>query len=153
MDVGSPVPKLLASGHHLTLFYFSDDDKGQFDNVIERDAISDRGIGIIKFSNCLIFKFGTPGDETLEGHRYFNFGLGFYNLFEVFESEWIAEIKKTNKVHPEHSDSLFEKYKHYIITFHDNTFECVAKAYSESYSDLSMGAVIANQVNNLIESD
>lgn len=152
MDVGSPVPKIFASGHHLKLFYFANPERGIVDDIVERDPISDRGIGIINFSSCLLFKFGTPNDEILEGHPYFELGLGFYDLFEIQESDWLNQVKEIGKVHQGFTETMYEKYRHFVITFHDNTFECLAKKYEESYSIKSMAEIITDQVKGLIES-
>jgi len=37
-----------------------------------------------------------------------------------------------NAVHPRHSDAHFAALRHFVLTFHDATFECVAASYSVS---------------------
>jgi hypothetical protein len=32
-----------------------------------------------------------------------------------------------NSVHPYHDPKQFEELNHYVFTFHDSTFECVAR--------------------------
>lgn len=77
------------------------------------------------FSRCWITKFGYPNDSALGGHRLYKKGLGFYGVFEVIESEWIAEVRKGNQVcFPDYKS--FEGGRHFIFTFHDSTFECIA---------------------------
>jgi len=37
-----------------------------------------------------------------------------------------------NYVHPRNEPAVFDKLHHYIFTFHDSTFECVAQSYTSS---------------------
>lgn len=37
-----------------------------------------------------------------------------------------------NEVHPNHKPELFQNYAHYILTFKEQTFECIARSYSAS---------------------
>ncbi len=151
IDGGAPIPKVMASEHLLLLFYFVDEQPaGISETLVERDVVSDRGVAIIEFDGYLNFKFGGPNDQVLHGHPYFNLGLRPDSFFEIQNSDWIAQIIKVNSVHPRHNDLLFEAYKHFVLTFHDSMFECVAKNYKVSFSNKSMGAVISEYVERLI---
>ena len=151
IDIGAPTPKVLASEAFLMLFYFADQQSDEKNKIlIERDVISDRGVAFIEFESYLNFKFGSPNDEVLYGHPYFNLGLRSYSFFEIQDSDWIAEVIKINSVHPRHSQDLFKDYKHFILTFHDSMFECIAKNYKLSFSNKSMGELISKQVESLI---
>jgi hypothetical protein len=82
----------------------------------------------LEFSRCSVGKYGYPNDETLAGHRLHEKGLGPYGIFEVIESAWIAKLKKGNEV--VFSDfKSFEGKRHFVITFHDSTFECIASDF------------------------
>ena len=35
-----------------------------------------------------------------------------------------------NHVHPQNNRAAFDRLHHYIITFHDSTFECLAESYT-----------------------
>jgi len=148
IDIGAPTPKILASEHFLLLFYFV--DKQTKEILMERDVVSDRGVVILEFLNYLNFKLGSPNDEVLHGHPYFNLGLRPYSFFELENSDWLLEVIKVNSVHPRHDDCLFEDYKHFILTFHDSTFECIAESYKVNFSVKSMGEVISERVEGLI---
>ena len=82
----------------------------------------------LEFSRCSISKFGYPNDEALGGHRLYGKGLGFYSFFEVIDSEWIAELRKVNQVRFPNFRAFAGK-RHFIITFHDSTFECIASGF------------------------
>jgi hypothetical protein len=79
----------------------------------------------LEFTHCSISKFGYPNDDGRWGHRLQAKGLGSYGVFEVIESEWLAELRKGNaKAFPDYK--AFEGERHFIFSFHDSTFECIA---------------------------
>jgi hypothetical protein len=113
MDTGAPCPTIAADDHDLSLTYCRPD-----------------GTRVrIVFTFPLVHYFGPPNDETLQGHPLAAFGLTHYATFEVGNSRWIEELRKMNRVHPRHDDSRFDRYRHFVWTFHDNTFECLAESF------------------------
>jgi hypothetical protein len=76
-------------------------------------------------------KYGRPNDEAHGAHPLAKFGLGFYGFYEVHDSPWIREMMIANRVHPRHSDSLFDGLRHFIACFKDVKFECVCREMSE----------------------
>ncbi len=79
----------------------------------------------LEFADCSISKFGYPNDEGRWGHRLYSKGLRSYEVFEVLESEWLVELRKSNaKAFPDFT--AFEGGRHFIFAFHDSTFECIA---------------------------
>ena len=53
-----------------------------------------------------------------------------YGAFEVKNSSWIRLLERRNRVHSNHSTAKYlEKRRHFILTFHDSMFECVARRY------------------------
>jgi len=83
----------------------------------------------VRFHLAHTHLFGAPNDEALEGHPLWNRGLGFYGVFRVDQSSLIRRLAVMNSVHRQHSYSTFDELAHYIFTFHDSTFECVARSY------------------------
>ena len=82
------------------------------------------GIGVIEILGCSVTKFGYPNDEALRGHPLWKRGLRHYGVFEVLSSSWVREKTEQNRVSfPKTPDS---KQRHFIFTFHDSTFECIA---------------------------
>jgi hypothetical protein len=85
---------------------------------------ADAGTATVEFVRCMITKFGYPNDEALGGHPLYNSGLSAYGVFEVIGSPWIRRLTEQNRVaFPATSDST---QRHFIFTFHDSTFECIA---------------------------
>src|SRR3569833_1602594 len=81
----------------------------------------------VRFHLAHTHLFGAPNDEALEGHPLWNRGLGFYSVYRVDQSSLIRRLAAMNSVHRQHSYSKFDELTHYIFTFHDSTFECVAR--------------------------
>lgn len=69
--------------------------------------------------------FGYPNDEALPGHPLFANGLNYYGVFEVRESSWAARLDEQNEVSFPNAVAT-RPQTHFIITFHDSTFECLA---------------------------
>jgi hypothetical protein len=82
------------------------------------------GTGVVEIRGCSITKFGYPNDEALSGHPLYKRGLVGYGVFEVPNSIWIKQMTEQNRVaFPNPPDST---QRHFIFSFHDSTFECVA---------------------------
>jgi hypothetical protein len=97
--------------------------------------------------NC---RYGGPNDEAHAGHPLTKYGLGAYGLFEVENSPWISEMKVANRVHPKHSDSLFDGRRHYIACFKDVKFESVCREMTEvSLTGADIDALIKSEFESL----
>jgi hypothetical protein len=86
-------------------------------------------IAAVRFKRPLACYFGLPNDEALSGHPLYNRGLQPCRAYEVGGSSWIAELSKRNSVHPSHTSDSFADMHHYLFTFKDELFECVAAGY------------------------
>lgn len=73
--------------------------------------------GIIVFDKTYKFVFGPPGDEDLARHRLFGRGLDFYAAHTVLRSAWAAAEGRPEMTH-------------FVLTFHDETLECLAATVS-----------------------
>lgn len=111
-DAGTPCPRVVADEQGLLLYYKA--NTGQH--------------VLVTFQGCSTFTFGAPNDEALNGHPLYGYGLKFYSVHRVINSDWIQEMEMRNSVHPRHDKARFlEGLIHYIITFHDSTFECLTR--------------------------
>jgi len=73
--------------------------------------------------------FGPPNDEGLHGHPLAERGLEPYGVFVVSPSSWLRALVRMNAVHPRHRDEHFDGLCHFVFTFHDSTFECIARGF------------------------
>ncbi len=103
-------------------------------------------IGIVEWLDCRGAVLGGLNDEALHGHALWSSGLadaGHYGAAEVMGSAWIRELEAANRVHPLHRPERFERLRHFILGFHDSTFECIADGYDCYLADTSMRTVVA----------
>jgi hypothetical protein len=45
---------------------------------------------------------------------------------DLRNSSWIRSFERMNRVHPRHDPAGFQRLRHFVVCFHDSTFECVA---------------------------
>lgn len=139
-DIGAPMPKVLADEFFIYLLFFAKEQNK-----------SGKFICLFKF-NSILHKFGYPNDEAIEGHKYYKIGLEAYGFYEVVNSDWIEEVREANKVHSYHSDERFDLLYHYIFTFHDSVFECLASKYEiRKFQDTDQEKVLKKVLSRLSE--
>ena len=154
-SVGAPCPMVLADEHHLYVFYYLQNTPEDWDGSTVRVVGPEtRGepVAIITFSGFIAYYHGCPNDETFSGHPLYKKGLGPYGAYEIKKSSWIRRLMEMNRVHPCHKDSNFEDYRHFILSFHDTTFECIAENYLleiTSGSILQVAKMIMGKFENL----
>jgi hypothetical protein len=114
---------------------------GDFDLFLTYRAAPGTGLVLIDFENPAAHYFGGPNDEALGGHPLRARGLDYYAAFEVYNSSWIRALERMNRVHPRHDPRRFVGLRHFIFTFQDETFECVARG-------LQILAQVSNRAEN-----
>jgi hypothetical protein len=88
----------------------------------------DAGLAVVEMPFCHITRFGYPNDEALEGHPLWDKGLGAYGIYEVLNSSWKAQLAEQNLVcFPNPHPDAGARSRHYVFTFHESTFECIAE--------------------------
>ncbi|MBI3712151.1 MAG: hypothetical protein HY253_04195 [Burkholderiales bacterium] len=132
-SVGAPLPCVIATEHSLAVaFLLQENDPnwdGSYVRVVSQES-DNEPIGIVRFTHAIAHFFGPPNDEAFGGHPLAERGLEPYGAFEVTSSAWIHALERMNAVHPYHKPEHFKDYKHFVLSFHDTTFECVAVSYS-----------------------
>jgi hypothetical protein len=91
------------------------------------DASSQVNCAFVRFHHVRLHLFGAPNDETLAGHALWGRGLRHYGVYQIKHSSLVRRLERMNAVHPQHRATAFDRLQHYIFTFHDSTFECVAE--------------------------
>jgi hypothetical protein len=92
--------------------------------VCETDHDCPHARGVFRFQRCLQTRFGYPNDEALGGHPLYARGLRHYALFEVLDSPWLSDLVRQNRVvFPNDTSWPYRPYRHFVVTFHDSTFE------------------------------
>ena len=150
--VGAPMPVILASEHTLIVaFYLEVRDPnwdGTYVKVMSLDS-SDEPIAVVRFARATTHYFGPPNDEAFAGHPLAARGLKPYGAFEVLSSSWIRALERMNSVHPYHKPEHFAGRRHFVLTFHDTIFECVARDFSVERPTGSMRSILPELVASL----
>jgi hypothetical protein len=146
-SVGAPCPIVLSDEHVAMLAYSTEDEVDPKWNV-NVDTTEELYV-VVTFERYWSMMFGAPNDDTLNGHPLYSRGLKRYSVFEVKNSSWIRMLEKMNSVHPYHKQDTFLGLHHFILTFHDSTFECVAKNFTVKVLEGPVGRVINEMQKNL----
>ena len=121
MDVGAPAPIIFAEEHALVLSYWAIDHPPYHPTKAP--------IVLVRFQRSYYHQFGPPGEEAIEGHPLAARGLDRFGAFRVHNSSLIRRLEQMDSVHRCHDPEWFKPLRHYIWTFHDSTFECVARDF------------------------
>jgi hypothetical protein len=117
MDAGAPMPAVYSHGTGLTCAYF-----------IGATHSESGSTAVLHFEDVLYYAMGYPNDEALNAHPLYANGLGSYAFHVVENSAMIADLDRRNQVHEQHIPGAYMKrFRHWIITFHDETLEVVAR--------------------------
>lgn len=103
-SVGAPLPTLIQWEFGARLFFYLEGNRDE--------------VGCIAFKRCAATRFGPPGEA---GHRLDGRGWEPYTFLHVIESEWLRRQVGTNS-----------GLTHYVLPFHDTTFECLALSFETS---------------------
>jgi hypothetical protein len=117
MDAGAPMPAVYSDETGLTCAY-----------VIGPTHSESGSTAILYFEGVLYYAMGYPNDEALNAHPLYGNGLGFYDFHVVENSPLIADLDRRNQLHERHvAGNYLKRFRHWIITFHDETLEVVAR--------------------------
>ncbi len=152
-SIGAPCPAVIATEHSLILTFLLDDQDPEWDGTTVRVVGIDSSgeqCAVIHFERPTIHSLGPPNDEAFGGHHLAKKGLQPYGAFEVIHSEWIQQLEKMNSVHHRHDRKRFlEGKRHFIITFHDCIFECVARGYRIELTRGSIKQLLVAHAGNI----
>jgi hypothetical protein len=126
-DAGTPMPVMLSGLRTFVAFYLAvHDPVTNRTNPRAREPQTDHGIGVVEFKRMTSIKLGSPNDEILRGHPLWGSGLELYSAHEVKNSPWIHELMEVDRTHERFDESRWSGRHHFMLTFHDETLECVA---------------------------
>lgn len=117
-------------------------------NISNNGTYIELGNAIVEIQEPLISQFGYPNEENLSEHPLFSKGLDeCLGVGEVVNSLWkIAVIEKFPIL--ESCNLSNNGYKHFIFALKDNTFECIAKNLSVTFSEKNFLDLINITVEN-----
>jgi hypothetical protein len=143
-SVGAPLPAILADENTLFVCYLLQNTPPGWDGstirLVDSDA-EDEPVAVLSVQSCRAHTFGPPNEEAIGGHRLAKLGLEPFAAFEVPGSNWIADMERRNRVHPNHRSSQFSTLRHFIFTFHDSVLEFVSEGFEV---EVTSGSIRAN---------
>ena len=131
-SIGAPCTIVLSDELNLYVTYFLENTPEEFDGTQVRVMGMDsenEPLAIVKFNFFHAFQFGPPNDEAFSGHPLSHKGLEPHGAFQILGSNWLASFEKMNSVHPLHKKEHFDRFKHFILSFHDTTLEVIAESF------------------------
>jgi hypothetical protein len=144
-SMGAPCPMILIGEHSLRIAYYLEEKAEGWDGTTVRLVSPDQGdepCAVVDFVMPYAHMFGPPNDEAFEGHPLADRGLQPYGAFEIEGSSWLGALERMNSVHPYHKPDRFKEYRHFILSFHDTTFECIAQSFTWSMCRGSVHAAL-----------
>ncbi|MEM8945461.1 MAG: hypothetical protein AAGD11_09770 [Planctomycetota bacterium] len=152
-DIGAPLPSVVATEHYTALCYIAKQPPpegwhGQYTNLVSHDS-PDSPVILVEFRICADTRFGWfPDENTCGNHPLSPKGLQPYSAYEVANSSWVKELAR---LEAGNRDRSLLSMHHYVLTFHDTTFECVADSFAVRTHMGSVQDALANIVASLDE--
>jgi hypothetical protein len=116
----STEPVVIADGSRLTVIVrVAEVDAGAEQERLRARSSGAEPFGVIVFDRCHAFVFGPPGQERLGQHRLIGRGLDVGAAHTVLRSAWAAAEGRPDLTH-------------FVLTFPDQTLECLARAVSSA---------------------
>ena len=151
-SVGAPLPVVLADEDQLMVAYLGEPllDQSSTGVVhVVNPATQGQTIVLVEFVRYAAYYHGAPNDESLAGHPLAARGLEPYGAFEMRNSAWVRTLERMNRVHSGHSPERYARLRHFILSFHDSTFECLADAFASSTHSGSLSEVLPEMMRQL----
>ena len=152
---GAPMPHLLQNDHKTFILFLLRDVDPNWDGtyVTVKDPAEDsaQSLGIVEFKRCMATRMGTPNDEVFDGHPLADKGLEAYTAQRVVNSEWIASLQAINSAHHCYNPEFWQQLHHYVLWFHDCSFEAVAESFELETVQSSIPEQLAVLCQRLVE--
>ncbi len=132
-SVGAPCPLVLSDEYVTVVAFYLHTVEPSWDGTTPRSIGPDTSgeeVAIVRFEPSHAILFGPPNDEAFSGHPLAKRGLEPYSAVVVENSSWVRGLERMNAVHRNHRPETFNKHRHFILSFHDSVFECVADGFT-----------------------
>lgn len=138
ISYGALCPVLLSDDYQLRLFFYNNSNNNE---RVE-----------LRFMSYSFFSFSPPNDEALNGHPYYELGLVSCGFFELLDSDLINKVKSYGRHHPYYNPKAYDDSHHYIITFKEQLFECIASQHEFETHEMKAYAAAATALNRMFNS-
>lgn len=135
-DDVTPMPQLLVNGA-ITVLIFDLHTARTLNDGVER-------IAVVRFHNCIAVRMGSPNSDGMRNHPLHRKGLTATSAHSVHASHWVNDLEALNKGSDRILSDEWKTYHHYLFTFRDGIFECVAKSYNIETSIKNKGGGVVD---------
>jgi hypothetical protein len=142
-DVGAPMPFVISSRRQFLIYYASGVlASAESSTVKVVGEIDERNaVALVEFLGCLDLRFGGPDENAFAGGGSIN-GLTPHKAHVVKDSKWTEWLRRVSESSQGNDQVNWGHYKHFVLGFHDERFECIAKSffievYSASFDDVA----------------
>ena len=153
-DIGAPLPHLVCNDYKTFLCFLLNmpdpDWDGSYVTIKSAGGSAAESLALVEFKGCMSVKFGAPNDEVFHGHPLAGRGQSAYTAQLVVNSTWLAELQKINSVHQMYNPELWKTLNHYVLWFHDSTFECIAQSFDVEVYKETFASVLGRMCARLI---
>lgn len=138
----APCPIMLSDEQMLVLAYYLEVEGGKRSEFGGANAgrgpipIAKAAWAVVEFQDFRAVTMGGPFGP--EQHPLAAKGLERYGAYEVERSTWIR------------GNEELEQFRHFVFSFHESTFECVAKGYRLSFHEGPLRRVLGYMQQRLI---
>ena len=150
MERRRAVAILLSAGmRSFVAFYLDEPDPdwdGTYITVVDPTDEAQASLALAEFKQSEAVKLGPPNDEVLHGHPLHGRGLGGYGTYVVENSRWVAELIEINRVHDHFDPRSWQDKRHFLLVFHDETVEAVAREIEVEPVRTSMRELLAASI-------
>lgn len=159
-DGGAPIPHLVQSEHRAFLaFHLRNNDPawdGSTVTVVSPHDTNPSQLGVIEWLRCGGAVLGGLNDDSFAGHPLWRRGLKDsprrgQASGEVTGSAWVAEWMAADQSGDHRSTIPFKTFRHFILQFHDSTFECVARGFVSYRAGTTMAGLLRLLTQHLID--
>ena len=144
---------MLSSGlRSFVAFYLEEPDPdwdGTYVRVVDPTDQAEESLALAEFKDPVAVKLGPPNDEVLHGHPLYGRGLAGYGTYVVENSRWLAELIDVNRVHHLFAPQWWQDKRHFLLVFHDETVEAVAREIEVLQVRTSMRELLARSIEKL----
>lgn len=132
-DTGAPLPQVLASSGRTFLIYLAitpwpGGAAQSMPTTIDPVTPPPWRIALVEFLNCAALRFGRGSDDE-RGHALDGAGLVPYSAHTIANSRWLGAMREIGPYGVDDEPTWRPDLKHYLLMFHDDSFECLATGH------------------------
>jgi len=154
-DPGAPDPHVFSHQRRAVLLYWAAGAEKRWpippeDSKRTPDGPRSGKIAVVDFGLCYAVRFGGPNEEVFEGNPLFGKELKANRAHEVAHSRWLQQIEDINCCHANYRPEDWKRFRHFLLVFHDHTFECLAVEFTTEVREGTMRSVAVTVLDSLL---